>query len=107
MMIFFYCSIWGIMGKVCSIRMPNPTLYSSYLGDTINPLQLFIFDNVMRCSRLQLWVGYFIYLKFTRFSSIVYLYGLSIAILCSIKETHWSINIGMCVLLFDVFKHLL
>ena len=49
---FFYCSIWGIMGKVCSIRMPNPTLYSSYLGDTINPLQLFIFTNVMRCSIL-------------------------------------------------------
>ena len=40
--------------------------------DTINPLQLFIFTNVICCSRLPLWVGYFIYFKFTRVSSIVY-----------------------------------
>ena len=32
---------------------------------------------------------------------------LSIATSCSIKETIWLINKGMCVLLFDVFKHLL
>ena len=40
--------------------------------DTINPLQLFIFTDVIRCSRLPFWVGYFIYLKFTGVSSIVY-----------------------------------
>ena len=40
--------------------------------DTINPLRLFIFTNVLRCSRLPLWVGYFIYLKFACISSIVY-----------------------------------
>ena len=40
--------------------------------DTINPWQLFIFTNVIRCSRLLLWVGYFIYLKFTCISLIVY-----------------------------------
>ena len=28
-------------------------------------------------------------------------------IFSSIKETNWLINKGMCVLLFDVFKHLL
>ena len=39
--------------------------------DTINPLQLLISTNVICCSRLPLWVGYFIYLKFTRISSIV------------------------------------
>ena len=69
--------------------------------DTINLLQLFIFTNVIRCSRLPLWVGYFIYLKFTRVSSIVY------QSLHPPKETNWLINKGMCVLLFDVFKHLL
>ena len=45
----------------------------------------------------------FIYLKFTRVSSIVY-WSLN---LNYIKETNWLINEGMCVLLFDVFKHLL
>ena len=40
--------------------------------DTINPSQLFIFTNFIRCSRLPLWVGYFIYFEFTRVSSIVY-----------------------------------
>ena len=30
------------------------------------------FTNVIRCSRLRLWVGYFIYFNFTRVSSIVY-----------------------------------
>ena len=43
-----------------------------FLKDTINALQLFIFTNVIRCSKLPLWVGYFIYLKFTCVSSIVY-----------------------------------
>ena len=42
------------------------------IKDTINPWQLFIFTNVIRCSRLPLWVGYFIYFKFTSVSSIVY-----------------------------------
>ena len=28
-------------------------------------------------------------------------------IFSSIKETNWLINKGMCVVLFDVFKHLL
>ena len=28
-------------------------------------------------------------------------------IFSSIKETNWLINTGMCVLLLDVFKHLL
>ena len=33
--------------------------------------------------------------------------SLSIAKSCSIKETNWLINKGICVLLFDVFKTLL
>ena len=33
--------------------------------------------------------------------------SLPMATSCSIKETNWLINKGMCVLLFDVFKHLL
>ena len=49
-----------------------PKIYSFLFKDTINPLQLFIFTNVIRCFRLPLWVGYVIYLKFTRVSSIVY-----------------------------------
>ena len=39
--------------------------------DTINPLQLFIFTNVICCSRLPLWIGCFIYFKFARISLIV------------------------------------
>ena len=69
----------------------------------MNPLQLIIFTNVIRYSRLPLWVAYFIYFKFTRVSSIVY----NGYIFCSIKETNGLINKGMYVLLFDVFKHLL
>ena len=66
--------------------------------DTINPSQLFIFTNNIRCSRLPLWVGCFIYFKFLH---------VSFHIFSSIKETNWLMNKRMCVLLFDVFKHLL
>ena len=38
------------------------------LKDLINPLQLFIFTNVIRCSRLPVGVGCFIYFKLTRVS---------------------------------------
>ena len=31
-----------------------------------------MFTKVILCSRLRLWIGYFIYFKFTRVSSIVY-----------------------------------
>ena len=72
------------------------------IKDAINYLQLFIFTDVIRCSRLLIWVGYFIYLKSTRVSSIVY-----DSLHRSIKETNCLINKGMYVLLFDVFKHLL
>ena len=72
------------------------------IKDTINYLQLFIFTDVIRCSRLLIWVGYFIYLKSTRVSSIVYQ-----SLHRSNEETNWLINKGMYVLLFDVFKHLL
>ena len=44
----------------------------NFIKDTINPLQLFIFTNVICCFRLPLWVGYFIYLIFTGVTSIVY-----------------------------------
>ena len=36
------------------------------------PLQLFIFTDVIRCSRLPLCVGYFINLKFISVSSNIY-----------------------------------
>ena len=68
----------------------------STLKDRINPVQLLIFNNVIRCSRLPLWVDYFIH------SSSINRY-----IFSSIKEINWLINKGMCVLLFNVFKHLL
>ena len=42
------------------------------IKDTISPLQLFKFTNVIRRFRLPLWIGYFIYFKFTRVSSIIY-----------------------------------
>ena len=70
--------------------------------DTINPLQLFIFTKVIHYSRLPLWVGYFIYFKFTCVSSIVY----KCYIFSSVKETNLLINKGMCVLLFDVFLNI-
>ena len=73
-MYFWYCfiksvNIWSCVCNWCN-TLQFPAKES--VKDTINPLQLFIFTTVMRCSRLQLWVGYFIYLKFTHVSSIVY-----------------------------------
>ena len=73
------------------------------IKDPINNLQLFIFTNVTRWSRLPLWVGYFIYFQFTH----VIQYFINRYIFSSIKETNWIINKEMCVLLFNVFKHLL
>ena len=58
-----------------------------------------IFTNVIHCSRLRLSVGYFIYFKFARVSSIVYQYCY---LFSSIKETNWLISKEMCVFLFDV-----
>ena len=60
-----------------------------------------IFTNVIHCSRLRLSVGYFIYFKFARVSSIVYQYCY---LFSSIKETNWLISKEMCVFLFDVFN---
>ena len=54
----------------------------------------------MPCFRLRLWLGYFIFFKLTRVSSIVY-QSLHFS---SIKETNWLVSKGMCVLLFDVFN---
>ena len=71
--------------------------------DTINPLQLFIFTKVIHYSRLPLWVGYFIYFKFTCVSSIVY----KCYIFSSVKETNLLINKGMCSFIWCFFKHLL
>ena len=54
--------------------------------------QRLILTNLMRCSRLLLSVGYFIYFKFTRGSSIfIYRY-----IFSSIKEINWLISKGIC-----------
>ena len=55
---FLWSSVIVILGKIIVIK------------DTINPLKLFIFTKVIHCSRLPLWVGYFIYFKFTRVSSM-------------------------------------
>ena len=49
----------------------SPNVFSYIFKNKKNLLQLFIFTNVIRCSKLPLWMGYFIYLKFTRVSSIV------------------------------------
>ena len=70
----WYCfiksvNIWSCVCNWCN-TLQFPAKQSS--NDTINPLQLFIFTTVIRCSRLQLCVGYFVYLKFTHVSSIVY-----------------------------------
>ena len=54
-------------------REQNHRSFTSFnFKDTINPLQLFILTDAMRCSRLPLWVDYFIYFKFTHVSSIVH-----------------------------------
>ena len=74
---------------LCSSRSLKPR--SNLVKDTINPLQqLFIFTYAIRCSRLPFWEGFFI----------------NLYIFSSIKDTNWLINKGMCVLLFDGFKHL-
>ena len=46
---------------VLSQKEEDERFASCYLKDIVNPLQLFIFTNVIRCSRLPFWVGYFIY----------------------------------------------
>ena len=54
-------------------REQNHRSFASFnFKDTINPLQLFILTDAMRCSRLTLWVDYFIYFKFIHVSSIVH-----------------------------------
>ena len=60
-----------IQGKKDGYLSVSEHQHLTWLKDTINPLQLFIFTNVIRCSSLTLWVGCFIYFKFTRVSSIV------------------------------------
>ena len=60
------CLRWSHFRKNCR------RLLCIFFKDTINPSKLFIFTNVICSSRLALWVGYFLYFKFTRVSSIVY-----------------------------------
>ena len=79
-------------------KLQSTKFHACAIKDAISPVQLFTFTNI-HFSRLPLWVGCFIYFKFTLLSSIVYQ--------LLIKETNWLINKGMCVLLFDVSKHLL
>ena len=74
----------------------HKALYCCYLRIHLR----IIFTNVIRCSGLRLWVGYFIYFKFTRVSSTVN----QQLIYSSIKETNKLISKGMCVLLFGVFN---
>ena len=52
------------------IKAPNDLIISLCFKDTINPSQLFIFTNVIRCSRLPLWLDCFMYFKFTQFNSL-------------------------------------
>ena len=78
-------------------KLQSTKFHACAIKDAISPVQLFTFTNI-HFSRLPLWVGCFIYFKFTLLSSIVYQ--------LLIKETNWLINKGMCVLLFDVLKHL-
>ena len=84
--------------KIFLTKLQSTKFHACAIKDTINPVQLFTFTNIIHFSRLPLWVGCFIYFKFTLLSSIVYQ--------SLIKETNWLINKGMCVLLFDVLKHL-
>ena len=53
-----------------SVNEKNITDNSKFLKNLKDTIKT-ILPNVMRCSRLQLWVGYFIYFIFTRVSSIV------------------------------------
>ena len=99
--VWHYFSVWCPLKGQTYLKQTCSLQLQVCFKDKINPVQLFILTNVIRCSRLPLWVGYFIYLKFTRVSSIVY------QSLHPPKETNWLINKGMCVLLFDVFKYLL
>ena len=92
------CNLPECQETPCSRQMP----YLKF-KDAINPSQLIICTNVIFCSRLLLWGGYFIYFKFTRVSSIIY----QSLHLRKIEETKWLIYKGMCVHLFDAFKHLL
>ena len=77
--------------------IPSPLLLFSIIKDTINPLQLFTFTNVIRCSRLPLWIVYFTYWKFTCVSSV--------ATSSSIKKKKNSlINKEMCSFIWCFFS---
>ena len=85
----FHEHIYSNISKIIFEKKNSNILMLKY---TINPVQLHIFTNVIHCFRLPLWVGYYI---------------INCYISSSIKGKNWLKNKGMCVLLFDVFKHLL
>ena len=62
---------------------------------------MLIFVNFICCSRLQLWLGYFIYFKFY---TCALLFDIFNGCSSSIKEINRLIGKGMCVLLFNVFN---
>ena len=66
---FFRVLVW-VRVQVLEVAFEKWS-WRNLVKDTINFSQLFIFTNVIRCSRLPLCVGYFICFKFTR-SSIVH-----------------------------------
>ena len=49
-------------------KLQSTKFHACAIKDTINPIQLFAFTNIIHFSRLPLWVGCFIYFKFTLLS---------------------------------------
>ena len=76
---------------------PENCIDLRYIKDTIN---LFIVTNVIRCSRLPLWVGYFICYLHVLVQWFINRYNFS-----SIKETNWLIN-KRCLFFYLMFLNI-
>ena len=71
-LVFTYLSVYVLISFYVIIPAYQVYGHITSVKDTISPSQVFVFTIVIRCSRLPLWVSYFIYFKFTRVGSIIY-----------------------------------
>ena len=66
-----YEEIWGkIRNLIRSITKISDDYDEKYMKIKFKDTLKAYFANVLGCSRLRLWVGYFVYFKFTRVSPI-------------------------------------
>ena len=100
------CSManFGLLSRKQPLTRYSHTRY--YFKDTINLLQLFIIFLPMLYVVLDYY--HFEQVILSKFTPVTQVDSyINPYIICSIKETNWLRNKGMCIFLFDVFEHLL